>query len=65
MKLNSRAALLLQPGCLGKTRGFPSPPRDGFGLELLIRKNSTLSKRDLHAIMMPAASAQCRADNIL
>ena len=22
---------LWQPGCLDKTRGFPSPPRDGFG----------------------------------
>jgi hypothetical protein len=25
-----------QPGCLFKTRGFPSPPRDGFGF---VKKN--------------------------
>jgi len=27
-----RSPFLRQPGCLGKTRGVPSPPHDGFGV---------------------------------
>jgi hypothetical protein len=34
LKKKSRGTLSRQPGCLWlKTRGFPSPPHDGFGLD--------------------------------
>ena len=31
IRLRPRAEALRQPGRLRETRGFPSPPRDGFG----------------------------------
>ena len=35
-----------RPGCLRETRGFPSPPRDGFGLDCSSQQKKTAQRYD-------------------